>query len=192
MVVPCEPVQVLVEVERLDSAALAVGLPRPVADEVPPHVGARQVDGATGAGREVPRVGAQDAQRLGRRALGRGRRTVGLNAAGRARTPESEHARRSDAEHEQQQPGHRIERLSSGQPGADYGSAVRVAIAHEWLVRYAGSERVVVEMLKAFPGAPLVTTIVEPSAVPPSLAEAQPSFLQHVPGLALTTSGSCR
>lgn len=59
---------------------------------------------------------------------------------------------------------------------------MRVAIAHEWLVRYAGSERVVEEMLKAFPGARLVTTILEPSAVPSSLAEAEPSFLQHLPG----------
>jgi glycosyltransferase involved in cell wall biosynthesis len=59
---------------------------------------------------------------------------------------------------------------------------MRVAVAHEWLVRYAGSERCVEEMLKAFPGARLVTTILEPSAVPRSLAEAQPSFLQHLPG----------
>jgi glycosyltransferase involved in cell wall biosynthesis len=59
---------------------------------------------------------------------------------------------------------------------------VRVAIAHEWLVRYAGSERVVEEMLKAFPGARLVTTVLEPSEVPPPLAQAEPSFLQHLPG----------
>jgi glycosyltransferase involved in cell wall biosynthesis len=59
---------------------------------------------------------------------------------------------------------------------------MRVAVAHEWLVRYAGSERCVEEMLNAFPGAHLVTTILEPSAVPPSLAKAEPSFLQRVPG----------
>jgi glycosyltransferase involved in cell wall biosynthesis len=59
---------------------------------------------------------------------------------------------------------------------------MRVAVAHEWLVRYAGSERCVEEMLNAFPGAHLVTTILEPSAVPPSLAKAEPSFLQHLPG----------
>lgn len=59
---------------------------------------------------------------------------------------------------------------------------MRVAIAHEWLVRYAGSERCVEEMLKAFPGARLVTTIVDRSAIPQELAEARPSFLQRLPG----------
>jgi glycosyltransferase involved in cell wall biosynthesis len=59
---------------------------------------------------------------------------------------------------------------------------MRVAVAHEWLVRYAGSERCVEEMLIAFPGAELVTTVVEPAAVPPSLARAKPSFLQRLPG----------
>jgi glycosyltransferase involved in cell wall biosynthesis len=65
---------------------------------------------------------------------------------------------------------------------ADYGSPMRVAVAHEWLVRYAGSERVVEEILKAFPGARLVTTVLEPSEVPPPLAHAEPSFLQRLPG----------
>jgi glycosyltransferase involved in cell wall biosynthesis len=59
---------------------------------------------------------------------------------------------------------------------------MRVAVAHEWLVRYAGSERCVEEMLNAFPGALLVTTVVERSAVPPALAQAEPSFLQRLPG----------
>lgn len=59
---------------------------------------------------------------------------------------------------------------------------MRVAVAHDWLVRYAGSERVVDEMLKAFPGAELLTTVVERNALPPSFCTAQPSFLQHVPG----------
>ena len=57
-----------------------------------------------------------------------------------------------------------------------------MAIAHEWLVRYAGSERCVAEMLEAFPGAELLTTVLEKSAVPVSFGAAQPSFLQHVPG----------
>jgi glycosyltransferase involved in cell wall biosynthesis len=59
---------------------------------------------------------------------------------------------------------------------------MHVEIAHEWLVRYAGSERCVEEMLKAFPGARLMTTVLERGAVPRSLAEARPSFLQRVPG----------
>jgi glycosyltransferase involved in cell wall biosynthesis len=37
-------------------------------------------------------------------------------------------------------------------------------------------------MLEAFPRAQLVTTLVEPGALPPALAAAKPSLLQHVPG----------
>jgi glycosyltransferase involved in cell wall biosynthesis len=61
-------------------------------------------------------------------------------------------------------------------------SDLRVAIAHEWLVRYAGSERCVHEMLHVFPHAPLLTTVVEPSALPAAFARARPSLLQHLPG----------
>jgi glycosyltransferase involved in cell wall biosynthesis len=62
------------------------------------------------------------------------------------------------------------------------GAGLRVAIAHEWLVRYAGSERCVAEMLEAFPGAMLLTTLLEPAAVPAPLRTARPSLLQHAPG----------
>jgi glycosyltransferase involved in cell wall biosynthesis len=67
---------------------------------------------------------------------------------------------------------------------AEFNVAVapRIAIAHEWLVSYAGSERCVAELLTAFPTAGLLTTIVDPTAVPEPLAAAQPSLLQHVPG----------
>lgn len=64
------------------------------------------------------------------------------------------------------------------------GAGLRVAIAHEWLVRYAGSERCVHEMLETFPGADLLTTILEPSALPAMFGRARPSFLQRVPGAA--------
>jgi glycosyltransferase involved in cell wall biosynthesis len=37
-------------------------------------------------------------------------------------------------------------------------------------------------MLEVFPGAPLLTTIVEPSALPPALRTARPSLLQALPG----------
>lgn len=70
-------------------------------------------------------------------------------------------------------------------PGAQRASetdGLRVAIAHDWLVRYGGSERCVSEMLEVFPGAELVTTVVEPAALPAPLRRARPSFLQHVPG----------
>jgi hypothetical protein len=58
----------------------------------------------------------------------------------------------------------------------------RVAIAHEWLVAYGGSERCVEEMLAAYPEATVLTTVVDPSTVPPSLRRARPSFLQLLPG----------
>jgi glycosyltransferase involved in cell wall biosynthesis len=58
----------------------------------------------------------------------------------------------------------------------------RVAIAHEWMVRYAGSERCVDELVRAFPSARLLTTLSVPGALPPALAPAETSFLQHVPG----------
>jgi len=59
---------------------------------------------------------------------------------------------------------------------------MRVAIAHDWLMQYAGSERCVEQMLETFPGARLITTLVDRDALPPSLRVAQPSFLQHLPG----------
>jgi len=63
------------------------------------------------------------------------------------------------------------------------GSAdVRVAIAHEWLVRYAGSERVVEQLLLAFPGSPLITTIKDTENIPAALKGADASFLNRLPG----------
>jgi glycosyltransferase involved in cell wall biosynthesis len=59
---------------------------------------------------------------------------------------------------------------------------VRVAIAHEWLVSHGGSERCVEEMLALYPEARLLTTVLEPDAVPPVLRRAEPSFLQRLPG----------
>jgi glycosyltransferase involved in cell wall biosynthesis len=49
-------------------------------------------------------------------------------------------------------------------------------------VRYAGSERCVAEMLRVFPDARLVTTVVRPEALPSEFGRAEPSFLQHLPG----------
>jgi glycosyltransferase involved in cell wall biosynthesis len=61
-------------------------------------------------------------------------------------------------------------------------ASLRVAIAHEWLVAYAGSERCVAEMLEVFPDAQVLTTLVEPESVPESLRGARPSALQRLPG----------
>jgi glycosyltransferase involved in cell wall biosynthesis len=59
---------------------------------------------------------------------------------------------------------------------------VRIAVAHEWLIDYAGSERVVEQLLAEFPRARLLTTVIRPDRVPASLQGAAPSFLQRVPG----------
>jgi glycosyltransferase involved in cell wall biosynthesis len=61
-------------------------------------------------------------------------------------------------------------------------ASVRIAVAHEWLVRYAGSERVVEELLAVYPDARLLTTLLEPGSVPEPLRRAEPSFLQRLPG----------
>ena len=58
---------------------------------------------------------------------------------------------------------------------------MRVAIAHDWLVRYGGSERCVEELLDEFPDSRLVTTLLDRRNVPPALTRAEPSLLQHVP-----------
>ena len=49
-------------------------------------------------------------------------------------------------------------------------------------MRYAGSERCVAEMLRVYPDARLVTTVVQRDALPAELGRAEPSFLQHLPG----------
>jgi glycosyltransferase involved in cell wall biosynthesis len=58
---------------------------------------------------------------------------------------------------------------------------VRVAIAHDWLVRYAGSERVVEQLLEAFPGSRLLTTFLDAGSLPDALGVAEPSFLDRLP-----------
>jgi glycosyltransferase involved in cell wall biosynthesis len=58
----------------------------------------------------------------------------------------------------------------------------RIAIAHEWLVRYAGSGRVVEELTRAFAVERILTTVLERDAMPAALGEAEPSWLQRLPG----------
>ena len=53
---------------------------------------------------------------------------------------------------------------------------LRVAIAHEWLVKYAGSEHCVVEIRREFAGSRLLTTIASPPQdLAPELRGAEPS-----------------
>ena len=49
---------------------------------------------------------------------------------------------------------------------------MRVAIAHDYLTQLGGAERVVLSLLKAFPQAPVYTTLYEPEATFPEFADA--------------------
>jgi glycosyltransferase involved in cell wall biosynthesis len=62
------------------------------------------------------------------------------------------------------------------------GHSPRVAIAHEWLVRDGGAERVLEQLVLAFPGSRILTTIADPPRLPPSLRHAEASFLGRAPG----------
>ena len=59
---------------------------------------------------------------------------------------------------------------------------MRVAVAHDWMVAYAGSERVVEPLLAEIPDARLLTSLFRPEVLPSSLRRAEPSFLQRIPG----------
>lgn len=58
---------------------------------------------------------------------------------------------------------------------------MRVAIAQEWIIKRGGSERCVEAMRSAFPGSTVLTTLLDPDAVP-LLRDARTSFLQRIPG----------
>lgn len=61
---------------------------------------------------------------------------------------------------------------------------MKVALTHDWLVSFGGAERVLTELLRMFPGAPLYTTVYRPDALPPEARgwDVRPSFLQQIPG----------
>jgi glycosyltransferase involved in cell wall biosynthesis len=61
---------------------------------------------------------------------------------------------------------------------------MRLAIAHDWMTQYAGSERVVEQLLETFPHATILTSVIARDALPPALRGAEASFLQRVPGAA--------
>ena len=60
----------------------------------------------------------------------------------------------------------------------------RIAIVHEWLIRYAGSEQVVAAMLEAFPQADLYSLIHSPKGLngtPLEQVSVRTSFIQSLP-----------
>src|SRR5688572_4064945 len=65
--------------------------------------------------------------------------------------------------------------------------AARIAVVHDWLVDYAGSERVLAEILRCFPDADLFALIdhmPEAERAPLGGRRARTSFLQSMPGVA--------
>jgi glycosyltransferase involved in cell wall biosynthesis len=64
-------------------------------------------------------------------------------------------------------------------------SKPRVALVHDLLVSYGGSEQVLFELHQMFPEAPIYTTVFDPSRLPPRFADldVRGSFLQRVPSL---------
>lgn len=58
-----------------------------------------------------------------------------------------------------------------GQPDEGSFLLMRVALVHDYLTQRGGAERVLLSMLKAFPDAPLYTSIYEPDATYPEFAD---------------------
>lgn len=62
-------------------------------------------------------------------------------------------------------------------------SRPRVAIAHDYLTQRGGAERVVLSLMRAFPDAPIYTTLYNPAGTYPEFAQAQivTSWLNRLP-----------
>jgi hypothetical protein len=61
------------------------------------------------------------------------------------------------------------------------GASASVAIAHDYLTQRGGAERVVLALTRAFPDAPVYTTLYDPDATFPEFAsvDIRPSFLNR-------------
>src|SRR3954464_8624847 len=62
--------------------------------------------------------------------------------------------------------------MEAARAGSD-GAAItpRVAIAHDYVTQRGGAERVVLTLLRAFPGAPLYTSFFAPESTFPEFAD---------------------
>jgi len=59
---------------------------------------------------------------------------------------------------------------------------MKIALVHEWLTNIAGSERVLLELTKIFPGAPIYTSVYDKKGTKAfNDLEIHPSFLQKLP-----------
>jgi glycosyltransferase involved in cell wall biosynthesis len=60
---------------------------------------------------------------------------------------------------------------------------MRVAITTDWLNSFGGAERVLIELHRMFPEAPIYTSVYDPAGLPPEMQgwDVRPSFLQRIP-----------
>ncbi len=59
---------------------------------------------------------------------------------------------------------------------------MKVAIVHDWLTNLGGAERVVYQLHKLFPDAPIYTSVYDPSTLPMfEDADVRTTYLQHLP-----------
>ena len=60
---------------------------------------------------------------------------------------------------------------------------VRVAIVHEWLINFRGSEKVLLEFARMFPDAVIYASVLRRSELPKELAEREirTTFIQRLP-----------
>jgi glycosyltransferase involved in cell wall biosynthesis len=65
------------------------------------------------------------------------------------------------------------------------GAKLKVAIIHDLLVSYGGSEQVLLDLHQMFPDAPIYTTVFDPSRLPARFANlaVRTSFLQRIPSI---------
>lgn len=73
---------------------------------------------------------------------------------------------------------------SNAASGEALGPAInlRVALVHDWLVKYGGAERCLDELLELYPGSSLYTLLLDRGRVAERYHHAQPSPLQRLPG----------
>ena len=59
---------------------------------------------------------------------------------------------------------------------------MRVAIVHDWITSFSGAERVVLELHKMYPSAPIYTSVYNPDRAPQfAAADIRTSFIQKIP-----------
>lgn len=60
---------------------------------------------------------------------------------------------------------------------------MRLAITTDWLTSFGGAERVLIELHRMFPEAPVYTSVYDPDKLPPEMRgwDVRPSFLQKIP-----------